>query len=128
MHLLDVLRDRIANVDLPEICITEIPAFEDAHYGVFEVDLCYNSDGNIEEGDSVQIAAATMMNEEARNQRRHDLLRSRHKYAEFVQYVQQTQAGINLATAFRRNLRERFQNDQYPYPPLTPEEISNFLF
>ena len=128
MHLLDVLLDQIVNEDLLEIFIAEIPGFEDAHYCVFVADLCYNSDENIEDGDLVQIAAATMMNEVARNERRHDALRSCHEYAEFVQFIQQTQAGIDLATAFRRNLMERFDNDQYPHRPLTPEEISNFLF
>ena len=128
MHLLDVLLDRIVNEDLLEIFIAEIPGFEDAHYCVFVADLCYNLDENIEDGDSVQIAAATMMNKVARNQRQHDSLRSCHEYAEFVQFIQQTQAGIDLATAFRRNLMERFDNDQYPHRPLTPEEISNFLF
>ena len=36
MHLLDVLRDRVDNVDLLEVFIAEIPGFEDAYYCVFE--------------------------------------------------------------------------------------------
>ena len=84
MHLLNVLQERIDNVDLLEIFIAEIPGFEDSHYGMFEADLRYNSDDNIEEGDLMQIAAATMMNKESRNKIRHDLLCACHKYAEFV--------------------------------------------
>ena len=96
MHVLSVLRDRIDDVDLLEVFIAEIPGFEDTYYCVFEADLHYNSDENHEEGDSGQIVAAVMMNEEGRNQRRHLSLLAKHEYAEFVQYIEQTQAGINL--------------------------------
>ena len=127
MRVLDMLRDQIDDMDLLEVFIAEIPGFEDAYYCVFEADLHYNSDENHEEGDSGQIAAAVMMNEEGRNQRRHLSLLAKHKYAEFVQYIEQTQAGMNLVTAFRRNQSERFENDQCPHCPLTPEEVSSFL-
>ena len=99
-------------MDLLEVFIAEIPGFEDAYYCVFEADLHYNSDENDEEGDSGQIAAAVMMNEEGRNQRRHLPLLAKHKYAKFVQCIEQTQAGMNLVAACRRNQRERFENNQ----------------
>ena len=42
MRVLDVLRDRIDDVDLLEVFIAEILGFEDAYYCVFEADLHYN--------------------------------------------------------------------------------------
>ena len=89
---LDVLRDRINDVDLLEVFIAEIPRFEDAYYCVFEADLYHNIDKNHKEGDSGKLATAMMMNEEGRNQRRYQLLLAKHEYAEFVQYIEQTQA------------------------------------
>ena len=73
-----------------EVFIAEIPGFEDAYYYVFEADLHYNIDENHEEGDSGQIVTAMMMNEEGRNQRQYQSLLAKHKYAEFVQYIEQT--------------------------------------
>jgi hypothetical protein len=83
-------------------------------------------DDNNVEANSVQEYVTMMDNNDQRDTRLYNSLRVRHEYTVFVQYIERIEAGRDSVKAFQEIQEEDHDWDQYPYPPITKEEVNGF--